>query len=278
MSSEMFYRMRQRAPLCQATTPAVPVGTGSCHWSAMQEVTPVHSPRFTASFHGLKFTAQACGCSLALRAFTMEKLKIRSHCKGVITAVVLHNHCLTSPHHVFAADLRPLDILAEAVPLNGATSGIRMVQAEGVLGLQFSDTEPRTMSFPASRIFSSCDLFPEEFSIVVTLRVPSLPPKVSGTFSSSPKCSFPPCFSFLMFPACMPIERCTDLSHREPLGKAYRNLGSGGLALPTSQPHFWSCAGPVCATFGLMVVGISTGLHCPVGWLLIHAWVYTDDS
>uniref|UniRef100_A0A2K5E9M8 Thrombospondin type laminin G domain and EAR repeats n=1 Tax=Aotus nancymaae TaxID=37293 RepID=A0A2K5E9M8_AOTNA len=33
------------------------------------------------------------------------------------------------------------------------------------------------MSFPASRIFSRCDLFPEEFSIVVTLRVPNLPAK-----------------------------------------------------------------------------------------------------
>ncbi|XP_021030211.1 thrombospondin-type laminin G domain and EAR repeat-containing protein [Mus caroli] len=74
-------------------------------------------------------------------------------------------------------DLRPLDILAEVVPLNGATSGIRMVQAEGVRGLQFSATEPYTTSFPASRIFSSCDLFPEEFSIIVTLRVPNLPPK-----------------------------------------------------------------------------------------------------
>ncbi|NP_001274003.1 thrombospondin-type laminin G domain and EAR repeat-containing protein precursor [Mus musculus] len=74
-------------------------------------------------------------------------------------------------------DLRPLDILAEVVPLNGATSGIRMVQVEGVRGLQFSATEPRTTSFPASRIFSSCDFFPEEFSIIVTLRVPNLPPK-----------------------------------------------------------------------------------------------------
>ncbi|XP_012665781.1 thrombospondin-type laminin G domain and EAR repeat-containing protein [Otolemur garnettii] len=35
------------------------------------------------------------------------------------------------------------------------------------------------MSFPASRIFFRCDLFPEEFSIVVTLKVPNLPPKVS---------------------------------------------------------------------------------------------------
>ncbi|XP_043449387.1 thrombospondin-type laminin G domain and EAR repeat-containing protein [Prionailurus bengalensis] len=33
------------------------------------------------------------------------------------------------------------------------------------------------MSFPASRIFFQCDLFPEEFSIVITLKVPSLPPK-----------------------------------------------------------------------------------------------------
>lgn len=88
------------------------------------------------------------------------------------------------PHHVFPADLRPLDILAEVVPSNGATSGIRMVQAEGVRGLQFSATKPRTTSFPASRIFSSCDLFPEEFSIIVTLRAPNLPPKVSGSFSS----------------------------------------------------------------------------------------------
>lgn len=96
MSSEMFYHMRQWAPLCHAATPAVPVGTGSCHWSAMQEVAPVHSPRFTVYFHGLGFTAQACGCSLALRAFMMEKLKIRSHCKGVVMAVALCNRCLTS--------------------------------------------------------------------------------------------------------------------------------------------------------------------------------------
>lgn len=101
--------------------------------------------------------------------------------RGWHVAQPLLNFC---PHHVFATDLRPLDILAEVVPLNGATSGIRMVQAEGVRGLQFSATKPRTTSFPASRIFSSCDLFPEEFSIIVTLRVPDLPPKVSGSLSS----------------------------------------------------------------------------------------------
>lgn len=100
---------------------------------------------------------------------------------GCHIAQPLPNPC---PHYVSDADLRPLDILAEVVPLDGATSGIRMVQAEGVRGLQFSATEPRTTSFPASRIFSSCHLFPEEFSIIVTLRVPNLPPKVSGSFPS----------------------------------------------------------------------------------------------
>ncbi|PNI55843.1 TSPEAR isoform 3 [Pan troglodytes] len=74
-------------------------------------------------------------------------------------------------------DLRPLDILEEVVPSDGATSGIRIVQVHGARGLQLSAAAPRTMSFPAFRIFSRCDLFPEEFSIVVTLRVPSLPPK-----------------------------------------------------------------------------------------------------
>ncbi|XP_033624010.1 thrombospondin-type laminin G domain and EAR repeat-containing protein isoform X2 [Fukomys damarensis] len=52
-----------------------------------------------------------------------------------------------------------------------------MTQAQGVRGLQLSATAPQTVSFPASKIFSRCDLFPEEFSIVVTLKVPSLPPK-----------------------------------------------------------------------------------------------------
>ncbi|XP_020032808.1 thrombospondin-type laminin G domain and EAR repeat-containing protein [Castor canadensis] len=74
-------------------------------------------------------------------------------------------------------DLRPLDILAEVVPPNGAAGGIQTVQAQGAWGLQLSAASPRAVSFPASRIFSRCDLLPEEFSIVVTLKVPNLPPK-----------------------------------------------------------------------------------------------------
>lgn len=77
------------------------------------------------------------------------------------------------------ADLRPLDILAEAVPPDGAARGIRVARVQGALGLQLSAAAPHAMSFPASRIFVRCDVFPEEFSIVVTLKAPSLPPKVS---------------------------------------------------------------------------------------------------
>uniref|UniRef100_A0A8C7AJI5 Thrombospondin type laminin G domain and EAR repeats n=1 Tax=Neovison vison TaxID=452646 RepID=A0A8C7AJI5_NEOVI len=74
-------------------------------------------------------------------------------------------------------DLRPLDILAEAVSAHGAAGGIRVTQAHGVQGLQLSAAAPHAVSFPASRIFVRCDLFPEEFSIVITLKVPTLPPK-----------------------------------------------------------------------------------------------------
>lgn len=74
-------------------------------------------------------------------------------------------------------DLRPLDILAEAVPPDGAAHGIRVTRVQGALGLQLSAAAPHAMSFPASRIFVRCDVFPEEFSIVVTLKAPSLPPK-----------------------------------------------------------------------------------------------------
>ncbi|XP_006743848.1 thrombospondin-type laminin G domain and EAR repeat-containing protein [Leptonychotes weddellii] len=73
--------------------------------------------------------------------------------------------------------LRPLDILAEAIPPHSAAGGIRVTQAHGVRGLQLSAAAPHALSFPASRIFFRCDLFPEEFSIVITLKVPNLPPK-----------------------------------------------------------------------------------------------------
>ncbi|XP_044287128.1 thrombospondin-type laminin G domain and EAR repeat-containing protein [Varanus komodoensis] len=67
-------------------------------------------------------------------------------------------------------DLHPLDLLSEVVPMNGMKSGLRMIQVQGARGFQFTAVRPRFLSFPASRLFIYCDLFPEEFSIVFTLK------------------------------------------------------------------------------------------------------------
>ncbi|KAK2494997.1 LOW QUALITY PROTEIN: hypothetical protein MC885_016340 [Smutsia gigantea] len=82
-----------------------------------------------------------------------------------------------TPCDFLDTDLHPLDMLAEAFPPNGMASGVRVTQVHGVRGLQLPAADPQALSFPASRVFFRCDLFPEEFSIVVTLRVPSLPSK-----------------------------------------------------------------------------------------------------
>ncbi|NXG50802.1 TSEAR protein, partial [Psilopogon haemacephalus] len=77
-------------------------------------------------------------------------------------------------------DLRPLDILSEVVPAGGLARSMRVFQAQGMRGLQLNASQPRALGFPASRLFVHCDRFPEEFSIVVTLRVLSAPMKVSA--------------------------------------------------------------------------------------------------
>ncbi|OWK51127.1 Thrombospondin-type laminin G domain and EAR repeat-containing protein [Lonchura striata] len=74
-------------------------------------------------------------------------------------------------------DLRPLDILSEAVPAGGPARGMRVFQVQGVRGLQLSAARPRALGFPASRLFIHCDRFPEEFSLIVTLRARRRPAK-----------------------------------------------------------------------------------------------------
>ncbi|MGH0117546.1 UNVERIFIED_CONTAM: hypothetical protein FKN15_038066 [Acipenser sinensis] len=67
-------------------------------------------------------------------------------------------------------NLLPLDFLAKVLPANGvAPSGIRMVQDQGARGFHLS-TSQGSPSFPASHLFINCDYFPEEFSIVVTMK------------------------------------------------------------------------------------------------------------
>ncbi|XP_034741681.1 thrombospondin-type laminin G domain and EAR repeat-containing protein-like [Etheostoma cragini] len=49
-----------------------------------------------------------------------------------------------------------------------------MVQSKGSRGLRLAGAEASLLSFPASQIFSNCDFFPAEFSLVVTLKTPRL--------------------------------------------------------------------------------------------------------
>ncbi|KAM5153147.1 thrombospondin-type laminin G domain and EAR repeat-containing protein isoform 2-T2 [Mantella aurantiaca] len=73
-------------------------------------------------------------------------------------------------------DLQPLDMLSEIISPNRSLAGLKMVQSQGVRGFHLSGS-PHVLSFPSSRLFHNCYLFPEEFSIVITVKIPSLPPK-----------------------------------------------------------------------------------------------------
>ncbi|KAM4626139.1 thrombospondin-type laminin G domain and EAR repeat-containing protein [Discoglossus pictus] len=73
-------------------------------------------------------------------------------------------------------DLRPLDMLSEVTSPDGHLRGVRMVQSRGARGFRLL-TSPHILSFPSSRLFHNCHLFPEEFSIVITVKIPSVPPK-----------------------------------------------------------------------------------------------------
>ncbi|XP_040916634.1 thrombospondin-type laminin G domain and EAR repeat-containing protein-like [Toxotes jaculatrix] len=75
-------------------------------------------------------------------------------------------------------DLLPLDLLSFVLERDTSklVPGVHMKQAGGVRGVHFSS--PHTsMSFPSSQLLVNCDLFPKEFSIVVTLKVSHIAPK-----------------------------------------------------------------------------------------------------
>ncbi|XP_075873845.1 thrombospondin-type laminin G domain and EAR repeat-containing protein [Nelusetta ayraudi] len=72
------------------------------------------------------------------------------------------------------ADLPPLDLLSFVLERDTSkpVPGVHIKQAGGLRGLHFSS--PHTaMSFPASQLLVNCDLFPQEFSIVLTMKVSS---------------------------------------------------------------------------------------------------------
>ncbi|KAL7882304.1 hypothetical protein AOLI_G00091530 [Acnodon oligacanthus] len=73
-------------------------------------------------------------------------------------------------------DLLPLDLLRRVVPAGGMyQSHVRLVQSQGARGVKFSGP-PQALSFPAAPLFTNCNFFPAEFSIVVTLKIPQPAP------------------------------------------------------------------------------------------------------
>ncbi|XP_069007924.1 thrombospondin-type laminin G domain and EAR repeat-containing protein-like isoform X2 [Embiotoca jacksoni] len=69
-------------------------------------------------------------------------------------------------------DLFPLDMLSFVLERDTSklVPGVHMKEAGGVRGVHFS-SPGNSMSFPSSQLLVNCDLFPKEFSIVLTLRV-----------------------------------------------------------------------------------------------------------
>ncbi|XP_061599449.1 thrombospondin-type laminin G domain and EAR repeat-containing protein-like [Cololabis saira] len=69
-------------------------------------------------------------------------------------------------------DSLPLDLLSFVLERDTSklVPGVRLKQARGVRGVQFLTPDP-SMSFPSSQLLVNCDLFPQEFSIVLTLKL-----------------------------------------------------------------------------------------------------------
>ncbi|XP_034531246.1 thrombospondin-type laminin G domain and EAR repeat-containing protein-like isoform X2 [Notolabrus celidotus] len=101
--------------------------------------------------------------SLILALFFLLGLKV------IATTTDTWRHC---------ADLLPLDLLSFVLERDPSrlVPGVHLKQAEGVRGVQLSSPHP-SMSFPSSQLLVDCDLFPKEFSFVVTLKVPRIATK-----------------------------------------------------------------------------------------------------
>uniref|UniRef100_A0A673AP45 Thrombospondin type laminin G domain and EAR repeats n=1 Tax=Sphaeramia orbicularis TaxID=375764 RepID=A0A673AP45_9TELE len=67
-----------------------------------------------------------------------------------------------------------LDLLTRALPRPGQAPPPQIVQSKGSRGLRLAGATATALSFPASQIFTNCDHFPAEFSLVATFKIPRL--------------------------------------------------------------------------------------------------------
>uniref|UniRef100_A0A8C6TMB7 Thrombospondin-type laminin G domain and EAR repeats a n=1 Tax=Neogobius melanostomus TaxID=47308 RepID=A0A8C6TMB7_9GOBI len=90
----------------------------------------------------------------------------------------------------------PLDLLSFVLERDTSrlVPGVHLDQAEGVRGLRFSSPH-LSMSFPSSDLLPDCHLFPQQFSMVVTLSVTRSNPQVKYKYTDRLFCF---CFDFSM--------------------------------------------------------------------------------
>ncbi|XP_068608305.1 thrombospondin-type laminin G domain and EAR repeat-containing protein-like [Brachionichthys hirsutus] len=78
----------------------------------------------------------------------------------------------TTDARIHCTELFPLDLLSFVLEQDTSKLlGVQVEQAGGVRGVHISRPPYNSMSFPSSQLLVDCDVFPEEFSIVVTLKV-----------------------------------------------------------------------------------------------------------
>ncbi|KAK1903098.1 Thrombospondin-type laminin G domain and EAR repeat-containing protein, partial [Dissostichus eleginoides] len=82
-------------------------------------------------------------------------------------------------------DLLPLDLLDRALirPGQAPPPQVQMVQSKGSRGLRLAGAAATVLSFPASQIFTNCDFFPAEFSLVATIKIQRLKKRSEYLFS-----------------------------------------------------------------------------------------------
>ncbi|XP_038575910.1 thrombospondin-type laminin G domain and EAR repeat-containing protein-like [Micropterus salmoides] len=98
-------------------------------------------------------------------------------CRSLLLTWVLLAARVRSQSWRPCTDLLPLDLLARALPRppgQALPTQVQMVQSRGSRGFRLASSVATELSFPASQVFTNCDYFPAEFSLVATIKIPRL--------------------------------------------------------------------------------------------------------
>ncbi|XP_041807244.1 thrombospondin-type laminin G domain and EAR repeat-containing protein-like [Chelmon rostratus] len=100
-------------------------------------------------------------------------------CRSLLLTWVLLTATARSQSWRPCTDLLPLDLLARALPIPGQAppTQVQMVQSRGSRGFRLAGSVVTALSFPSSQIFTNCDYFPAEFSLVATIKTQRLKQK-----------------------------------------------------------------------------------------------------